>query len=282
MPTFSTPEPAALTIRFAGGTLTLLAESRDTTTVDVAPANPSNSADVEHAAATTVEQRGREIVVIAPDTKRWFGRTPKLDVRVAAPTESSVTAFVESADVRFTGRLGDIDVNSASGDVRFEHARTATVTAASGDVWGDTVSGEARVKTASGDVRLVDIGAAGDVTTASGDINVTHVGGDATLRSASGDAQVGQVDGSVMAKTASGDIRVDSVARGTVEIDSASGDVWLGIAHGTAAWLEVQSLSGDVTSELASSEAPGDDAPTVSIRARTLSGDVAIRRAAAR
>lgn len=280
MQTFNTPQPVALTIRFAGGSLQVLAEGRGTTSVEISPANPNSAADVEHAEATTVEQRGDEIVIIAPDTKRWFGRTPKLDVKVAAPTNSGLTAFVESADVRLRGRLGDVDVNSASGDVRFEHAATLTVSTASGDVWGDSVDGDGRVKTASGDVRLTEVKGTGEVTTASGDIQLQRVNGDVNLRSASGDATVGVVGGSVAAKTASGDIRVDSVTTGSVEVDSASGDVWLGVAHGTAAWLEVQSLSGDVTSELQASDDPGDDAPSVAIRARTLSGDVAIRRAA--
>ena len=282
MQTFTTPHSVALTIRFAGGSLQVLAERRDTATVEISPANPASTADVEHAAATTVEQRGNEIVIIAPDNKRWFGRTPKLDVKVTAPTDSGLTAFVESADVRLRGPLGSVDVNSASGNVRVEHAASLTVSTASGDVWGDSIGGDGRVKTASGDVRLTDVTGTGDVTTASGDIQIHSVNGDVNLRSASGDATVGTVGGSVTAKTASGDIRVDSVTTGSVEIDSASGDVWLGVAPGTAAWLEVQSLSGDVTSELQSSDAPTEDGPSVSIRARTLSGDVAIRRAVVR
>lgn len=69
---------------------------------------------------------------------------------------------------------------------------------------------------------------------------------------------------------------------GTVEIDSASGDILIGVAGGTAAWLDVHSLSGDITSELEGADAPDEDAPTVTIRGRTLSGDVAIRRAGGR
>ena len=282
MHTFTTPDPVALTIRFAGGALQILGETRDTTTVDVAPADPSSPADVEHAAATTVEQRGGAIMVIAPDTRRWFGHPPKLEVRVAVPVDSDVNAFVESADMRLRGRLGRVEVTSASGDLRFEHASTLTVSTASGDVSGDSVTGDSKVKTASGDVRVAEVAGSSDVTTASGDIQLGRIAGDATIRSASGDAIVGDVGGSVTAKTASGDIRVESVAGGTVQIDSASGDVGLGVAAGTAAWLEVQSLSGDVSSELAESEPPHDDAPTVTIRARTLSGDVTIRRAAVR
>jgi len=282
MQTFTTPSPVALTVKFAAGDLQVLAEGRDTTTVDVAPANPSNNADVEHAAATTVEQRGDEIVVSAPDAKRWFGRTPKLAVTIAMPTDSSATVFVESADVRLQGQLGETDVNSASGDVRFDHVASLTATTASGEVRGDAVTGDAKVKSASAGVRVDWIGGTADAMTASGDLILPAVGRDAHVRTASGDVALGVIGGSVTAKTASGDMRIESVREGRVEVDSASGDLWVGIAQGTAAWLEVQSLSGDVTSELQGADAPDDDAPTVTVRARTLSGDVAIRRAPAR
>lgn len=279
MQSFTTPGPTTLDVRFAGGHLQLEATDRHTTEVDVAPRNPSNSADVEHAAATVVEQRGNEIVVIAPDTKRWFGRTPKLDVRISAPTRSDATADVESADIRLSGSLGAIDVTSASGNLRFDGVASLTVKTASGDVVGDRVEADGLAKSASGDFHLGEVGGSCDLTTASGDINVAAIGGDVQCRTASGDVSLRLVGGSTTAKSASGDVRLGSVRRGTVEIDSASGDVWIGVADGTAAWLDVHSLSGDVRSDLEAAEAPEAEARMVTIRARTLSGDVAIRRA---
>ncbi|CAN5708361.1 hypothetical protein BH24ACT5_BH24ACT5_24190 [soil metagenome] len=115
-----------------------------------------------------------------------------------------------------------------------------------------------------------------------GDINVTKALGDVQCRTASGDTSIGSVDGSASARAASGDVRIGSVGGGTVEIDSASGDVFVAVADGVAAWLDVHSLSGDVRSELDTSDAPEAGAQFATIRTRTLSGDVAIRRAAAR
>ena len=280
MQSFTTPGLTALRVRFAGGQLHVQAEDRHTTEIDVAPGDPSNAADVEHAAATVVEQRGNVIVVVAPGTKRWFGRNPKLDVRIAAPSHSDLTVDVESADVGMSGSLGATEINSASGDVRFEAVSSLTVKSASGDVVGERVDADGSAKSASGDIRLGELGGGGDLTTASGDINVAAIGGDVQCRTASGDVSLAAIGGSATAKSASGDIRLGSVRGGTVEIDSASGDISIGVADGTAAWLDVHSLSGDVRSDLEGAEAPQGDAPTVTIRARTLSGDVAIRRAA--
>jgi hypothetical protein len=69
------------------------------------------------------------------------------------------------------------------------------------------------------------------------------------------------------------------VRRGIVEVDTASGDVEVGIATGTAAWLDVQALSGRVSSTLEATDTPGHDAETVTIHAHTLSGDITLRRA---
>jgi len=49
MPSFTTPGPAALHIQFTSGRLHVQLEDRDTAEIDVAPNNPSNAADVEHA-----------------------------------------------------------------------------------------------------------------------------------------------------------------------------------------------------------------------------------------
>jgi DUF4097 and DUF4098 domain-containing protein YvlB len=283
MRSFTTTGPVALTVRFAAGRLSVRtagdADDRTTATVDVRPANPDSAADVEHAAATVVEQHGDAIEVIAPTSKGWFGRNPRLDIRAVIPSASDVDADVKSADVHLTGRLGRVAVASASGDITIDESGELQVRTASGDVSCRAVDDEASVNTASGDVRLEVVGGSAELSTASGDINVSRVGGDARVRSASGDVGLKDAHGSVSARTASGDIRVGSVRRGTVEIDSASGDVEIGVAAGTAAWLDVQALSGSVSSSLEPTDTPTDEADTVSIHAHTLSGDVHVRRA---
>jgi DUF4097 and DUF4098 domain-containing protein YvlB len=282
MRSFTTTGPAALLVRFTAGRLSVRTEDAAGSTaasVDVRPANPDSSADVEHAAATSVEQHGDAIEVVAPTSKGWFGRNPRLDVRVVVPTASAVDVDVKSADVQLAGQLGRVSVSAASGDVAVEHAEELHVRTASGDVTGRKIAGDTEVTTASGDVRLESVQGSAEFSTASGDIDVGHVADETRARSASGDVNVKVVGGSVSVRTASGDVRVGVVRRGIVEIDSASGDVEVGVPTGTAAWLDVQALSGRVTSALEPTGTPGDDADTVSIHAHTLSGDISLRRA---
>jgi hypothetical protein len=121
MRSFTTAGPAALVVRFASGRLTVRTDDtevgRTAASVDVRPGNPDSSADVEHAAATSVEQHGDTIEVIAPTSKGWFGKNPRLDVRVVVPPSSAVDVEVKSADVQLAGRLDRVEVGSASGDV---------------------------------------------------------------------------------------------------------------------------------------------------------------------
>ena len=175
---------------------------------------------------------------------------------------------------------GECRVSAASGDVAVEHAEELHVRSASGDVTGRTVAGDASGHAPRpGDVRLESVDGSAELSTASGDIDVNQVADEARVRSASGDVVVKVADGSVSVRTASGDVRIGVVRRGIVEVDSASGDVEVGVADGIAAWLDVQAMSGRVSSTLEATDTPGDDTETVSIHAQTLSGDIILRRA---
>jgi DUF4097 and DUF4098 domain-containing protein YvlB len=152
---------------------------------------------------------------------------------------------------------------------------------ASGDVEGRGRFGAASVDSASGDVRLASVDGRAEVNTASGDVEVDVVGGDLRVNSASGDVIIGETEGDAKIRTASGDIEIRSAVRGKIDITSASGDVHVGIRRGSVVFMDASSMSGDMTSEMDVSDAPPatSDGPTVDFRARTMSGDVTVRRA---
>jgi DUF4097 and DUF4098 domain-containing protein YvlB len=268
MTTFPTPEPIELRVQVGRGDVTIVAEARDDTTVEVVPSDPRDSSDVEHAEATRIDHHDGVVVVAAPDDSRtWrIRRSPSISVRVRLPEDSRVRVVTESAEVRCSGRLGRTDVTTASGTVEVEHAAELSIGTGSGDIDVGRSTGDATLATASGDVVIADVGGDLQVTSASGDASIGHAHGDLRVQTASGDTTAGAVDGSVTVKTASGDARVDALARGIVE--------------GTTAWLDVQSASGDVRSTLDDADAPTDGADTVRVRVRTASGDVTITRAA--
>jgi hypothetical protein len=188
-------------------------------------------------------QRGDEIVIELG--KKFFSVGRDHTIRVTAPHGAEVDANVASADLKGRGRFGEVSVNSASGDVDFE-----------------TVDGRLGVNTASGDVE------------------VGRVAGEAKINTASGDVILGEAATDVRVRSASGDQTVRSAASGKVELNSASGDVEVGIRSGSRVFVDLTSMSGDTKSELDLTDAPtSSDGPLVEVRARTMSGDITIRRA---
>ncbi len=189
-----------------------------------------------------VEQRGREIVV-APSKR--LGRARSHEIQIRAPHGADAEVELGSADLRCRGRLGEVRVRVASGDVLL-----------------DAVDG-----------RL-------DVTSASGDVDVAAANAGGSLRSASGDVRLRRAAGRVSITTASGDLSIESIDEGDVELKSASGDMRVGIARGSRLRVDARSLSGDTSSELElGAVAPPGDGPLVELNAASMSGDIRIVRA---
>ncbi|HEY6739742.1 MAG TPA: DUF4097 family beta strand repeat-containing protein [Actinopolymorphaceae bacterium] len=281
MPTFSTPEPITLRVKISGGQVVVEASDRADTEVTVLPGDPSRSGDVEAAEATIVEHRDGVVVVEAPEVHggRWFStRSHDVRVHVALPQDSDARIETASADVRVSGRLADAAVTTASGNVGIDQVKDLAVKTASGDVQARAVAGDGSLTTASGNVTVPSVGGSVRVSAASGDIELGTVGGDVELKSASGDAAVRSVGGSLEASSASGDVSIGAVTRGRTSVNTASGDIRVGITEGTTAWLELNTLSGDVRSDLDGTDDPGSG-ETVEIRASSLSGDIRIVRA---
>jgi DUF4097 and DUF4098 domain-containing protein YvlB len=204
---------------------------------------------------------GCEVLVEAP-AARFGRRRASFAVRISLPEGSSVETKTASADLRARGALGDVTVNSASGDVSVEDVASLTIASASGDVAGRHVGRDAMVKTTSGDVEL------------------RSIGGDLVVSVVSGDVQVGTLGGECQVSTVSGDVEIGALGGRTV-VNAVSGDVELGVPPGLSLWLDVRSASGDVRSDLDVEGAPasGGGTPT-ELTARTVSGDIRIRRAA--
>jgi DUF4097 and DUF4098 domain-containing protein YvlB len=263
---FACPEPVTVSVRLGSGGVDVLAEERDTATVDVSPDPHDNSAAAREAAANTVvELRGDTLVVEGPDiTGGWlFRRTPKLRVTVRVPLDCTLAIKVASADVRCRGRYAAANITTASGDLQLDDV--------TGDVTVTTASGDANVERAGGQVK---------VSGASGDVRVGNAGGDVSAHSASGDLDVAVAGGSVQATTASGDIRVGSASRGTVRLNTASGDVSVGVTAGTGVWLDLNSVAGSTRSNLAMTDSPGRATPNaeLTLQVRTVSGDIEVHR----
>ena len=205
-----------------------------------------------------------EVRVSVPE--RRLTRTPRFAVSVTTPPDVDATVAVASADATLRGRLGRVAVQTASGDVAAEHG------------------GSAQVRSASGDVRLTHVDGPAVVGTASGDVRVDEPAGPLEVRTASGDVVVGTVAAGLEVKTASGDVRVERAVAGTLRVTTVSGDTGIAVEPGLRVWLDVQSVSGRLVSDL-DDEGPattrGDRDAVLSLLLKSVSGDLRLRRATA-
>jgi DUF4097 and DUF4098 domain-containing protein YvlB len=278
VPTFDTPEPISVSIDLPSGDVRVVAAERTDTSIEIVPGKSLSRSDVRAAEEALVEFADGRLVVRVPRQPGLFGRNGAVRVTIALPAGSHLSADLASADLRTEGRLGECKVKTASGDVWLAETGPLHLDTASGDITVGRSAGEVSVTVQSGDVRIGEVDGSAVVRTTSGDVRIGAVTGDLRVNGANGDISVDRAHGDVGAKIASGDIRIGEVARGSILVEAASGDLEIGIREGTAAWLQVDSRSGSVRNLLTESDGPGQSDETVEVRARTVSGDITIRR----
>jgi DUF4097 and DUF4098 domain-containing protein YvlB len=276
MPTwnFDTPGPVRLDLELPFGRIDVETVTGDKTHVELEAT--SDLQDLIDSARVESRQRGNGHEVVVEVRRRGgfyftFGRGPEMRLRITCPPGTELVARTKSADLRARGTFGSAEVKTASGDVSL-----------------DTVEGDVRVKSASGDLSVEETKGSTHVQSASGDVALQRAHGEVIVQAVSGDVWIKDAAQSVHVNTVSGDQRLDAVAEGTIETQAVSGDILIGVRRGSSVYVDANTISGSTSSELELSDAPGeevaasDDAPMVEVRAKTVSGDIGIVRAAAR
>jgi DUF4097 and DUF4098 domain-containing protein YvlB len=267
---FEVAGPVELEIRLASGDITVDADADGRVEVELTAHDEESQRLVDDATVELREHAGRAQVIVDVPNKRGFNLgqifgSQGITCRIRCPQESGLSTKTKSADVVAHGMLGGLHVQTASGDVE-----------------ADRVSGGINVKSASGDLTAREAGDGVSVQTASGDVDIDIVRGPVNVNSASGDVTIGEAYDNVNVSTVSGDQDHGAVMRGTVSAHSVSGDVSIGVRRGSKVFLDCNTVSGDTQSELElSGDVPTGDGPLVEIRAKTVSGDISIKRAPA-
>ncbi len=281
MPTFDTPEPIIADIEILVGRVRINAGDRGDTVVQVHPSDPSSDSSVQAAKRTLVELSGDRLRVRGPKGKglayllAWRG---SIDVTIDLPAGARVDAKVSSADLLATGRLGECSVKCSNGDIRFEETGRLEAKTSNGEISVDRIAGPAELAVSNGAIR---IGASGDTAVAkcsNGDITVGEVTGDLLLNTGSGDITLDRVLAGVTAKTAYGRVRIRELVRGSARLETGYGKTHIGIAEGTAAWLDLHSKHGVVRSTLTASEGPEEGEAVAEIHAHSNYGDIDVHR----
>ena len=269
MPNFDTPGPVALDIAIPAGEITIETWPEPRVEVEVIPMRGDDGTR-EAAEQTRIESSERggrhEITVRAPKRDGRFGflsRSAELHVSVRCPDGAALEVTTQSADVDARGPMGDVALRSASGDVLLRSTTGLSFTTASGDLSAGAVAGSLAVKSASGDVDVAAVAGTSSVNTVSGDIRIGETADEAAVNSVSGDVVLRATEGGVRVSAVSGDVNVSARA-------------------GLSLWIDAQSVSGSVTSDLDVVDTPAGEAHPAELRIRTVSGDVRITTADAR
>lgn len=260
---------ARLRLRNPSGDVRIETKETDETTVELVSLNDSDATRqaIERA---SIRARGEEVFVEVEGRSwsisigNWGITSPKVGVSITCPVGSELECDTASADVKVDGTLGDTRVRTASGDLTL-----------------DRTEGTLELKTASGDAQVEQVSGRAQVSTVSGDVSIREAQGGLSVNSVSGDVIADEVTGDLNISSVSGDQIVRAAGPGELALKAVSGDVVVAIRRGLRVRLDVNSVSGSIGSELEVSDTPvSSDAPEARLRARTVSGDVKISRAA--
>jgi putative adhesin len=263
---FPCSEPIDANISLASGSVSVRAEPVAGDVIRVRVLR-GRSADAARAAGddqavddVTVDFADRHLVV-SEESRRGFGwRNKELHVAIWMPAGSRLAVQAASAEVSCRGEYGAIEIHTASGRVDVQ-----------------TVQGPVEITAMSGDVSVIRAGES-SIQTASGQIVVRIATGDVMARTASGAIRVGEAHASVTARTASGRIFVGSLAHGRADLHTVSGDIQVNVAQGTGVFLDLASVTGQVSSDLTASDQQGE--ADLQLQCRTVSGSLHVARAA--
>ncbi len=286
---FETPGQVEVLVDNKLGDVRLSTHASPTTEVDLRADGARGDQVVEDVRVEHEGFDGKQRVVVEVPYELGFLRHNSVAVTVTVRLPEGALIDVETISGKVSGKgyLGGAKVSTTSGNVSLGSVDgDVVVHSVSGDVTVESVTGGTEVATASGSVRCRALKKAGTVRTVSGDIDVASTEARVTIETSSGDVSAGELEDGCDMKTVSGDQRVRRLVAGEAEFKTVSGSMTIAVARGTAVTIDAESLSGALSSEIELSTDEPDGAvpdeqagPHAEVRARTVSGDVRIKRA---
>jgi DUF4097 and DUF4098 domain-containing protein YvlB len=206
-------------------------------------------------------------------------RSGEVRIEVMIPIGSRVAATAGSGDIRITGTNGEVEAQTASGDIEVtDAAERATITTMTGTVHVARIRGRVRVNGTSSDLDASDITGDLDIHTVSGEVRLARI-----------TANI------VRAETTSGDITYEGTmnASGSYDFQAHSGDIRIDVPANVQATLQLQTYNGSITSRFPMTLQPGENMQSrkgkkmnftigsggARVTVETFSGDITIERA---
>ncbi|TQL46626.1 putative adhesin [Homoserinimonas aerilata] len=281
MPTFTTPTPIDLAIKWQVGAIEIVAGERTDTVVTVTPTNPEKAADLRGAEDTRVEFDGERLTIVGSKPRLAIvGPKESVDLKVELPGGSRLTAEIAMGRIRTVGTLGATRIKDGMGAVELDTVGDLWLRASHGNATIGTIEGNAEITADHGQIRIGDAGGDASLKASHGSIQIERSSGDVGAYLAYGDLRITDARASVTGKTAYGSIELVEVSAGSIDVETAFGQIALGVRDGVPAWLDLSSKSGHVRNRLDTDRAPDGSEQSVAVRARTNFGDITVERTA--
>jgi DUF4097 and DUF4098 domain-containing protein YvlB len=191
---------------------------------------------------TKIVAHGNDLRISVPNRTGFKKR--EVLVRISMPTSSAVKITTVSAEVESQGSIDSVSIKTVSGDVRL-----------------DTVKNFLALKSVSGD------------------LDIAQAPEDASVSTVSGDLRLNAISGRCSAKSVSGNCLLHAQGAGEITANSVSGDVIVWVEPNIEIDVSAKTHSGKLSSEIElDPTVSGAKGPSLIIRARSVSGDIQIRR----
>jgi hypothetical protein len=203
-------------------------------------------------------------------------------ITVEVPIGSDLHVTTRHGSLSTEGSLGTCRAYTEFGGVHLDDVGSVEIRSRHADISVEHASADLKITTSSGDVRVGVVEGSASITNNDSDITLSEAHGPLQLRGSHGDMAIDRLYADLLARNAYGSVEIIEVVEGTCDIATTYGEVEIGIAEGTAAWLDVRSDTGTVRNRLDQQPGPDEFDHTADVRARTRDGDVLIHRAASR
>ncbi|WP_420323386.1 DUF4097 family beta strand repeat-containing protein [Kribbella antibiotica] len=224
----------------------------------------------------TVED-GELIVELRKGRRFNTRRGPEIHVRISTPAVLDVRAKTGSGDITSQVPLGTARLSTGSGDIRLESVQgDLAVSTGSGDVRVAHVAGITKGSTGSGSIDIGEAATTIGLSTGSGDVRIGDAAGPTSIKVGSGDITIERVRDHSVATSGSGDVTVEVADGPSIQAETANGDVRVGVPDGIPTYLDLKTVTGRIRSELEPSAKPEAGERSLTLRARTVTGDITV------